>query len=94
MRANWIRAGLSGGASARFGSIFAAAFALSALDSTLGRGGEHWLVKRQALRSFGRVSGFRSEEERSAVLAGIDPRAITTSRLSDSELVERVLHAN
>jgi hypothetical protein len=40
MRADWIRAGLPGGASARFGSIFAAAIALSALDSTLGRGGE------------------------------------------------------
>jgi hypothetical protein len=40
MRADWIRAGLSGGASARFGSIFAAAIALSALDSTHGRGGE------------------------------------------------------
>jgi hypothetical protein len=40
MRADRIRAGLSGGASARFGSIFAAAIALSALDSTHGRGGE------------------------------------------------------
>ncbi len=54
---------------------------------------EHWLVQRSALRGLQKLRySFAGESERTSLLAHVDPRAITTAGLSDSDLMEKVMH--
>lgn len=63
------------------------------LLEVLARPEEHWLVKRQALRSFSESgNSFRSEDERERALARLDPRAVATATISDTDMMERAIN--